>query len=210
MSVRTLDLSGPAGLLEAELTLPEGVQEGVQEGEVGGVAVLAHPHPLYGGSMRDAVLDAAAGALLARGTACLRFNFRGVGRSAGEHDHGEGETDDFLAVVQAARLAVPGAPLLIGGYSFGAFVAWRASHVETPARILLIAPPVGVMTFSGDLPAGTTLDVVFGDRDDFAPEDSVRLWAGSLRGSVRLHRVAEADHFFRDRLDRLADAVRAD
>ena len=202
MTTRTLELSGPAGLLEAELTMPDD--------DPTGIAVLAHPHPLYGGSMRDAVLDAAAGVLRAQGNACLRFNFRGVGRSAGHHDHGEGETEDLLAAMQAARLVAPGAPLLIGGYSFGAFVAWRASHVQTPARILLIAPPVAAMTFSGDLPAGAVLDVVFGNRDDFAPEDNIRLWAGSLHGSVRLHRVADADHFFSDRLDRLADAVRAD
>lgn len=201
MTTRTLAVTGPAGLLEAELTTPEQAPSGI--------AVLAHPHPLYGGSMRDAVLDATADALLSQGVACVRFNFRGVGHSAGHHDHGDGETEDLLAVAQAARLAVPGAPLLIGGYSFGAFVAWRASRADTPARILLLAPPVGAMTFSGDLASGTVLDVVFGTRDDFAPEDSVRLWAGSLRGNVRLHRVTEADHFFAGCLDRLAAAVRA-
>ena len=178
-----IHIPGPAGELEAVLT--------ESSNHAGRSAVLCHPHPQYGGSMHDAVLDTAERALLATGTHCLRFNFRGVGASAGSHDGGVGEVDDVAAVVTWLRAERPGDELILGGYSFGAAMAWHAlDRIEEPARVLLIAPPVGMM----DLPSrslGAPVDVVTGDQDQFVDADVLAGWQG-----VAVHTIEGADHFF--------------
>lgn len=187
MDVEELTLAGPAGALQARMDAPDTITA---------VAVLCHPHPQYGGNMHDAVLDAAASALLASGHACLRFNFRGVGASSGTFDDGRGETDDALAAVAGARDRHPDRPLLLAGYSFGARVAWAAAHGAQPERLLLIAPPVGMMDFDGRAPAGTAVKVIVGDEDPFAPAEAVQRWAEALDEEVDLSIIADADHFF--------------
>src|SRR5579875_1176116 len=92
-----------------------------------GVLVVCHPHPLYGGSMDNNVVDALCDAALQEGLAALRFNFRGVGRSTGSYDNGEGEQEDVLAAVQAAGDRLSGAAIGLAGYSFGASVAARVA-----------------------------------------------------------------------------------
>lgn len=194
-----LALDGAAGMIEARLDRPTT--------PVTGGAVLCHPHPLYGGSMHDAVLDTVATVLLAAGIACLRFNFRGVGASAGRFDNGDGEADDLAAIATAARDLLPGQPLWLVGYSFGAFVAWAATGRIAPAHLVLVAPPVGMMTFSGDPPGGCALDVIVGDGDDFAPVDQVNSWAHSLRRPGSVHVLAGTDHFFSGAQGALADTI---
>lgn len=194
-----INITGPAGTIEAEVDRPDGAPTAV--------AVLCHPHPLYGGSMHDGVLERLAAELLARDCICVRFNFRGVGASGGHFDNGDGESDDLTAVAGAARDLAPGLPLLLVGYSFGAWVAWRAAGALEPRHLLLVAPPVGMLTFSGEAPAGSRLDLFVGDGDDFAPADIVRNWAASLATASAVHLIAGADHFFTGALARLADAV---
>jgi alpha/beta superfamily hydrolase len=190
-------LEGPAGAL-AGITDPA-------EGEAVAAAVLLHPHPLHGGSKEDAVLLAAAAPLRAASHDCTRFDFRGVGASEGTHDDVRGATDDAVAVCEAVRGPAPDRPLVLLGYSFGSAVAWHAAATVRPARLILIAPPVGLMDFGGDAPDGTVVDVIVGDGDDFAPLAEVRAWAEARE--ARLHVVEGGDHFLAADARRLADAV---
>ena len=195
---QSITIPGPAGALEARIESAAGDRW----------AILCHPHPLYGGSMHDAVLDTAAGVLAEREVGTVRFNFRGVGASDGEHDEGRGEMDDLVAVRD--WLAAEHAPgeLWLAGYSFGSNLVWRArSRIPEARRIVLIAPPVGNMPFAppnDDEPALVT--VVTGDRDAFVDLDVLRTWPAD-RCDVRT--VTGADHFFAGRWDALAEVLRA-
>ena len=119
---------GPAGALECALDAPAGAPVGL--------AVVCHPHPLFGGTMDNKVVQTVARALLALGWSTVRFNFRGVGQSAGSWDDGRGEVEDALAVVAQHR--VPDQPLLLAGFSFGGYVAAEAAsrlpEAERPQR----------------------------------------------------------------------------
>lgn len=177
-----MDIPGPAGALEAELTLAQN--------NTGAFAVLCHPHPQYGGNMHDGVLATVESALLRSGISCLRFNFRGVGRSEGQSMASREEAADLLAVI--AWLNSEHAPerLWLAGYSFGASIVWQAITASTPDRVLLIAPPVGLMPFEKISQSGP-VDIFAGDRDDYV--DVARL--AELQGAT-VHVLPGADHFF--------------
>jgi len=165
---RTLVVDGPAGAIDVALDVPSG--------PVTGVAVVAHPHPLFGGTRDNKVVQTLARALLATGHACWRPNFRGVGASAGEHDEGRGETEDLLAVVAAARShetanAGAAAALVLAGFSFGSFVqtrvAARLREQGAPATRLVL---VGTATSRFEVetvPDDTVL--IHGELDDTDP-----------------------------------------
>jgi hypothetical protein len=163
-------LAGPAGALEAVLDRPAGPPRSR--------AVVSHPHPLYGGTMDNAVVVLATRALVAAGAETLRFNFRGVGRSAGVHDRGRGERDDLAAAADAVASREPRLPLLLAGYSFGA--AMTLEHLASRgaghgvAGVLLIAPPFthydGAAWRFGTLP----LAVIYGERDSLTPPEALR------------------------------------
>jgi alpha/beta superfamily hydrolase len=106
-----------------------------------GIAVICHPHPLHGGALSNKVAYQLAACALKAGFVAARFNFRGVGRSRGTHDEGRGETDDTLTVVDWLRVQAPGVPLLLAGFSFGAFVSLKAAARAKPALQVSIAPP---------------------------------------------------------------------
>ena len=177
-----MEIPGPAGPLQA--------QHDSASNPAGITAVLCHPHPQYGGSMYDGVLQTAAEVLLANGVDCLRFNFRGVGGSAGHYDNGEGEAADLLAVADWVRANYPDHLQWWLGYSFGAAMVWRALQTQQPVRAVLIAPPVGMLDFSGtevDVP----IDAIAGDRDDFVDTSKLNTLPG-----VTAHIIPGADHFF--------------
>src|SRR5438309_972241 len=124
---------GPAGDLEAILQIPA---------HPAGAAVVAHPHPLHGGTMHTKVVHRAARLLADRlGFAALRFNFRGVGTSAGTHDEGRGEVEDVIAAARWLRQRQSAGPLVVGGFSFGSVTALRASAALSPDALLLIGFP---------------------------------------------------------------------
>lgn len=182
MTAQRVSISAPCGQLEGLLE---------SGGDASGpVLVLCHPHPQYGGSMYDGVLDCAAQALGPHVRACLRFNFRGVGDSDGAWDAGAGEVDDVVAAANFLTDEYPDAPLWILGYSFGAAMAAHAAPRIGPARLILIAPPAGRMS----LPAvAGECDVIYGDRDEFIDGEALRRWS---RSNVRLHTIAGCNHFF--------------
>ena len=180
-----MEIQGPTGWLEA--------RHDVAPIEKTVTAVLCHPHPQYGGSMHDAVLETAAQECLQRGANCLRFNFRGVGGSEGRYDGAGGEVDDLEAIVAWAREEYPRDKLWLVGYSFGANVVWQALAREScaAARALLIAPPVGMMAFSDGETHTDQIQAIAGSADDFVDQQAFAAWQG-----VDTHVLEGADHFF--------------
>ncbi len=192
-------VAGPAGVLQCAIDAPPGPPRGV--------AVLCHPNPVQGGTMDNKVMHTLARAFAQLGCTAVRFNFRGVGESAGVWDEGRGEVDDAWAVVQA--LHEPGLPLLLGGFSFGGYVATQlaqrlAAEPAGPqaARLVLIAPAVGRFDVA-PVPANTVL--VHGEADDVVPLAAVLDWARPQ--ALPLTVVPGAGHFFHGQLPLLKGLV---
>ena len=162
-------------------------------------AVVCHPHPLYGGSMFNNVVDAILAAMWQAGYATLRFNFRGVGASEGEHGGGPGEVDDAVAAM-AFLLAQPGVRkegAVMAGYSFGAMVAVSAGYARAEiARIVAVAMPLAMA--ETHIPAGASKPIllVSGDRDSYSPVAGLQALKSKIGDSARLEIIAGADHFF--------------
>ena len=189
--------------MEQRVSLPveEGfdLEGGYTSGNGAGGAVLTHPHPLYGGSMDNNVVLALRAACEELGLGALRFNFRGVGRSGGEHGGGKPEVADLRGAVTYARAQAPeGAPCHVIGYSFGAAVAVRACMAGMePAALTLISPPVDFMNFNHLRLAPCPVLVVVGTMDDFCSEASLRQWlARNEHDDVLVEILAHADHFY--------------
>lgn len=195
----SLLLAGPAGQLEVAIDRPTDSPRGT--------AVIAHPHPLHGGSLTNKVVQTLARACVLDGWTAVRFNFRGVGRSEGNYDEGRGELDDLLAVVEA--LAPDGA-LCLAGFSFGAFVTTHAVQRLHAKRDLQRVVLVGTATSRFDaaqVPAelhGRTL-VVHGEQDDTVPLSAVMDWARPQVLPVLV--VPGGGHFFHGQLPLLRELV---
>ena len=174
-------------------------------------AVVCHPHPAYGGSMFNNVVDAILAAMWQAGYATLRFNFRGVGAS-GQHDGGPGEVDDAVAAM-AFVLAQPGVRkegAVMAGYSFGAMVAVSAGYLRPEiARIVAVALPLAMA--DARIPDGASKPVllVSGDRDSYSPVAGLKALKSRIGGSARLEIIAGADHFFGGHEAELSRAVAA-
>jgi len=200
---RTL-IDGAAGKIEVATSLPANAR---------GVAVIAHPHPLYGGTMDNKVITTLAKVFVEAGFATLRFNFRGVGASEGVHDEGRGETEDMLRVIEHAREVAGAVPLNLAGFSFGGAIATRASGRADFAQLLLVAPGFRRITAAGmgeaPDPNDPTLGepgrhtyantvVVHGDLDDTVPLADSIAWATVREVPVVV--VPGGEHFFHRKL----------
>ncbi len=195
-------LPGPAGAIELACALP------VADIARAGVAIVCHPHPLQGGTMHNKVVTIVERALLELGLAVVRFNFRGVGKSEGVHDNGIGETDDVLAIATWLREVRPGDALWLGGFSFGAYVALRASGQLPLAQLILIAPPVGRWDFGAIAAPTCPWLIVQGDEDEVVDAKAVFAWAEALQPAPHLVRMPETGHFFHRRLMDLRGALK--
>lgn len=191
-----LTIAGPAGPLEA--LWKEAVAPPL------GSAVFAHPHPLHGGTLHNKAVYRAGRALTKAGYHTLRFNFRGVGLSAGKFDWGRGETEDYRAALAEAERR-GGLPLLAGGFSFGAAVALRAIQKDPRVAAFVAAGLPVASESAGELPrpAVPALFVV-GERDTFGPPEALRRF---VRDTGAVVEVPGADHFFEGKLDLLERAI---
>ena len=173
-----------------------------------GIAVICHPHPLHGGTMHNKVVTIIERSLRELGLDTVRFNFRGIGKSGGTFDEGEGESDDLASVVRWARTVRPEAPLWLAGFSFGSYVALRNAKTLDADALITIAPPVGRWEFDAiDLPDCPWL-VVQGEEDEVVDPQLVFDWVESLDVSPHLVRMPETSHFFHRRLMDLRGAVK--
>jgi alpha/beta superfamily hydrolase len=195
-------LAGLAGPLEALIEVPAG-HDGTR------VAVVCHPHPLFGGTMQNKVVHMTARALQERRYATLRFNFRGVGASAGAFDDGRGETDDALAVCDYAARRWPAARLTLAGFSFGAFVAYRVAGCRPVERLYTIAPPVRRFDFERYPVPAVRWILIQGDQDELVEYASVVEWVRRARPAPTFVTIAGAEHFFHGKLNELKGAVQA-
>ena len=196
-------IDGAAGAIETLVDLPSMKPES----SCAGIALIAHPHPLFGGTFDNKVVQTLARAFTELGYATLRPNFRGVGASQGAHDEGRGETDDMLSVIDYARGRFGARPVALAGFSFGSYVQTRvakrmaADGVE-PERMVLVGTSVG-RSAAETVPADTI--VIHGENDETVPLAEVFDWARPQDLPVIV--IPGADHFFHRRLHLIRNIV---
>jgi hypothetical protein len=194
-------IDGPAGQIEAR------VEDAAPGGPPPRVGVVCHPHPLYGGTMQNKVVHTLARAMQELGVPTVRFNFRGVGRSAGAYDGGAGELDDVLAACAWARRRWNCEALWLAGFSFGAAVALQAAPTVAPRALVTVAPPVGRIIVAPVPRPDCPWLVVQGDRDELVDVAQVRRWVAGYAPPPELAVLQGAEHFFHGRLGDLRAAA---
>lgn len=201
---RSFFLEGPVGRLEALLWIP------TRSSAPAFAAVLCHPHPSYGGTLHNKVIYQAAKSLDSLGIPVLRFNFRGAGLSAGEHDNGMGERQDVQAAINFLASEFPATPLLAGGFSFGSWVGLRVGCADARVQELLgIGIPVNTIDFSYLSSCAKPKLIVQGTNDEHGSWEKVEEVVAHAAGDTRLSFIEAADHFFIGRLGDLDQAITA-
>ena len=193
-TLKKFTITGPSGNLEGAAHLPDESPRAI--------AVVAHPLPTMGGTMDNKVVTTLAKTFVELGFVALRFNFRGVGSSSGKFDEGDGETDDVLAIVRHAQQEYGDLPLILSGFSFGAYVQARAAQHLHPHRLVLIAPAVGRFAMP---PVRHDTLLVHGELDEVVPLADVLEWARPQHLPIVV--LPEAGHFFHGRLNELKQIV---
>ena len=190
----TVLLAGPAGQLEVVINRPLSIPRGI--------ALIAHPHPLYGGTLENKVVQTLASTFAELDCVALRMNFRGVGESQGKHDEGNGETDDMLFLADYAKREFGEVPIFLAGFSFGGFVQTRVATKLDISKLVLIAPAAGRFDVAEVKP--DTL-VIHGEQDDTVPLKAVMDWARPQNLPIVV--IPGADHFFHKRLHLIKQLV---
>ena len=198
-------IEGPVGPLQAVLM-------SVAAAEPRGVAVICHPHPQMGGTLNNKVVHTVARACRDQQIASVRFNFRGVGESAGTFDEARGEQEDLLSVMRWVSATYPHTPLYLAGFSFGSFIAFQGLYAGLAeelavTQLLCIAPPVERMAFAEQGPAPRPLWVIQGEADEVISAAAVYRWCEQQQPQAQLVRVPDCSHFFHQKLPELKRAV---
>ena len=187
-------LDGPVGKLEVVINRPDSTPRGI--------ALIAHPHPLYGGTLDNKVAQTLASTFSELDCIALRMNFRGVGASEGKHDEGRGETDDFLFLADYAKREFGELPIFLAGFSFGGFVQTKVATQLAIRQMVLIAPAAGRFDVAEVKP--DTL-VIHGELDDTVPLKAILDWARPQNLPIVV--IPGADHFFHKRLHLIKQLV---
>jgi uncharacterized protein len=200
---QTFFLIGPAGQIECALDLPDPDKFSAPRG----IALVAHPHPLFGGTMNNKVVHTLTRAFTTLGYAAARMNFRGVGQSQGVHDEGRGEVDDMAILLAHMQQQYPDLPFALAGFSFGTFVQTglhgRLAEQQTPPeRLVLVGCAAGKWPIP-EVPADTI--VIHGELDDTIPLTAVFDWARPQTLPVMV--IPGADHFFNLKLQHIKNWV---
>lgn len=195
-------LSGPSGKLETLSDVAE------RPGARAGTAVICHPNPVQGGTMRNKVVTMLERSLRESGLDTIRFNFRGTGESEGSYDNGDGESDDLAAVVAWLRRVRPHDALWLAGFSFGSYVTIRNATKLQARALVSIAPPVGRWEVASDVLPDCPWLVVMGEADEVVEPQAVFDWIDGMDRPPELIRMPETGHFFHRRLMDLRGAVK--
>ncbi len=193
-----LRIETPGGRMETIIDDPGGSNDSARKG----LLLIAHPHPLQGGSMDNKVVHTLARVATDHDYVAVRPNFRGVGMSEGEYDRGEGETEDLLAIIEFVSKSYPGLPWRLAGFSFGGYVQHRVAGRISTDCVILVAPAVNLYPFETPAP-GTVL--IHGDEDEVVPFSAAQAWANQYQ--VPLTVVHGSGHFFHGKLPELKEAV---
>lgn len=166
--------------------------------------LICHPHPLYGGTMHNKVVFKAAQAFQILGMPALRFNFRGVGHSTGTYDEGRGEMDDVRFALEFLSRRYPGLPVILGGFSFGAYIALRVAVIDDRVQAM-IGLSVPARMFEGEYLQGSHKPklIIQGTKDELAPYPLASQWFEQVPAPKSLVAVQGADHFFQGHLDEI-------
>lgn len=196
-----LTIPGSAGKIQAALSMP------AESAQPAGVALILHPHPLYGGTLDNKVVTTLARCCTQAGLAALRINFRGVGQSEGHFDNGEGETEDTLAALDWLRAETGAAQHVLLGFSFGGWIAVRAAVARTPAQLVTIAPALREFG-SEPVPApGCPWLLIHSEDDDVVDCADTLARARAALPAVDARVLSGAGHFYHGRLGELRDLV---
>lgn len=172
------------------------------------VAVICHPHPLYGGTMTNKVVSTLARACQNLGLRTVRFNFRGVGKSEGSFADGVGETEDLFRVIEWAKQACPGAALWLAGFSFGGYIAARAAtQLPGVAQLITVAPQASRFTAAPFPPITCPWVLVQGEKDEVVSAEEVFAWVETLNLKPIVIRMPDAGHFFHGKLLELREKL---
>ena len=200
-------------ILHVNIPTPTGYLEGVLKPEEDGVepkygAVVCHPHPLGGGTMHNKVVFKVAQVLQTLGMPALRFNFRGVGHSTGSYDEGRGEMDDVRYALEFLSHRYPGLPMMLAGFSFGAYVALRVAVADDRVQAMIgLGTPARM--FGDDHLEGSHKPKIFihGTLDELAPYDLARQWFEQVPAPKSMMAIEGADHFFQGRLEEVQGII---
>lgn len=201
MILQTFFVDGPAGKIETILAEPGN--------QPSGIAIVAHPHPLHGGTLNNKVVYTLFNSVLQLGYIAVKFNFRGVGQSEGSFDHGIGEVDDVVAVTSFVQKQFAGHaddfPLLLAGFSFGGGVQIQAAQRLHPESLILVAPSLRHVV-SAQIPSEVKrILIIQGDRDDIVPLDATLEWATAQTLPIVV--IPGAEHFFHGKLTALKQVI---
>ncbi len=198
----TILLPGPAGNLEIRYQEPADATDQI--------GIICHPHPLHGGTMNNKVVTTLARTFKELNMINIRFNYRGVEQSEGSYDHGIGETDDALSVIQWAHNKWPDKKICLAGFSFGSYIALSASakisDQKLISQLITIAPAVNHADFSGLAPSLPWI-VVIAEKDVIVSGDEIRTWLKTLKTFPDILSFPEATHFFDGQLMALRESL---
>jgi len=198
----TLLITMPTGqIIETRIGFPQNAIEPKT------LAVICHPHPLFGGTMDNKVVYILTSTLRNLGAISVRFNFRGIGKSTGTFDQGIGESEDLVFLINYLQQHYSTKKLWLAGFSFGSFVAFRAHEKIKPERLILIAPAVERWDYQGVISQETKTLIVQGGNDTVVSPPTVIDWVGTLQPAPHFEMIEEADHFFHGFLPHLRETI---
>lgn len=193
-------ISGPAGNLEVLLHTP--LKTPLER-----VAVICHPHPLFGGTLHNKVVSTLAKAFETQGMATLRFNFRGVGQSAGHYDAGQGEQEDLLAILQWLKTNYAHTKIWLGGFSFGSYIAFAVAQKWPVEQVFLVAPPVQHFHYATSDTWKVPTLLIQGEADDIVSPHKVFEWVKKQHFPLTVIRFPGVGHFFHGHLVQLRQCI---